>query len=272
MIAILAVAAGFGVFLLTAGYRPPALVERVGRYLRPEPATPERTPTAGERRLRRAGVDWSPTEAWIRRAAATGAGTVTGAVLAQGDLFVTGPGRSLPGLVVLGAVAGRLLLEMWISTRIQRRSRRLRFELPVVADVLALHVLTGEPVVAAIERYVAVAGGVAATELTRVLARHREGAGLPEALQEASRSTADPEAGRLYTLLGHAHVTGGRLADALAELSRDGRAALAREVTSEGGRRALASYGPVLALMVPITLLFLLYPTIVGLRSLATGP
>ncbi len=39
-----------------------------------------------------------------------------------------------------------------------------------------------------------------------------------------------------------------------------------------GGRRALTTYGPVLALMVPVTLLFLLYPTLVGLRSLAGDP
>jgi hypothetical protein len=67
-------------------------------------------------------------------------------------------------------------------------------------------------------------------------------------------------------------VTGGRLSDALAELARDLRAGLERDVSAEGGKRALASYGPVLALMVPVALLFLLYPTLVGLRELAGGP
>jgi hypothetical protein len=47
---------------------------------------------------------------------------------------------------------------------------------------------------------------------------------------------------------------------------------LARDLTAEGGKRALATYGPVLALMVPVTLLFLLYPTLAGLRSLAGSP
>ncbi|MCL1692074.1 MAG: pilus assembly protein TadB, partial [Actinomycetia bacterium] len=73
-------------------------------------------------------------------------------------------------------------------------------------------------------------------------------------------------------LLAHAHDTGGRLADALGELGTDYRAALARDLTAEGGRRALTTYGPVLALMVPVTLLFLIYPTLVGLRSLAGDP
>ena len=74
------------------------------------------------------------------------------------------------------------------------------------------------------------------------------------------------------TLLAHAHDTGGRLADALGDLGTDYRASLARDLTAEGGRRALTTYGPVLALMVPVTLLFLLYPTLVGLRSLAGDP
>lgn len=74
----------------------------------------------------------------------------------------------------------------------------------------------------------------------------------------------------MYDLLGHAHRTGGRLADALADLAVDYRASLARDLTAEGGRRALAAYGPILALMVPVTLLFLMYPTLAGLGALST--
>jgi len=130
-------------------------------------------------------------------------------------------------------------------------------------------VIAGESVTTAAERYVASSHGVAAEELGDAMAHHRDGDGVEEALQRAVRRSADPDAGRLYSLLAHAHGTGGRLADTLSELARDYRAGLARDLTAEGGRRALATYGPVLALMVPITLLFLLYPTLVGLRSLA---
>ncbi len=103
-----------------------------------------------------------------------------------------------------------------------------------------------------------------------IAADHRTGRGLPEALNLASARSAHAEAGRLYDLLGHAHRSGGRLADSLADLAVDYRAALARDLTAEGGRRALAAYGPILALMVPVTLLFLMYPTLTGLAALSS--
>jgi tight adherence protein C len=122
----------------------------------------------------------------------------------------------------------------------------------------------------ALERFVGGSRGVAAEELGAVLADHRAGRGLAEALNRAAGVAAHAEAGRLYDLLGHAHRTGGRLADALADLAVDYRAALARDLTAEGGRRALAAYGPILALMIPVTLLFLMYPTLAGLAALSS--
>ena len=153
-----------------------------------------------------------------------------------------------------------------------RRSRRLRFELPVVTDAVALHIVAGESVATAVERYTRQSTGVASQEFSVALDEVSAGRGIAEALQRNVERTAEPEAARLYTLLAHAHDTGGRLAHSLTQLGTDYRAALARDLTAEGGRRALATYGPVLALMVPVTLLFLIYPTLAGLRSLAGSP
>jgi tight adherence protein C len=161
---------------------------------------------------------------------------------------------------------------MAISTAQQRRARRLRFELPVVADAIALHVVAGESVASAIDQFVGSSGGVASEELERAMDLHRRGSDLTSTLTEISKTTADSEATRLYALLGQAHTTGGRLSSSLTELAADYRAALARDLTAEGGKRAIAGYGPVLVLMVPVALLFLLYPTLVGLRQLAGGP
>jgi tight adherence protein C len=262
-----------GILLIASAGPSADLSDRIGRYLRPEShhddsdgQTPERTPVAD------AGLGWTRGELLLRRSAAAAAGAVVGILVAQGDLLVQGPGRSVLPLAALGAATGWLLFGMWLSTRRERRARRLRFELPVVADAISLHIIAGESVATAVQRFVEQSSGVASEEFTVALDDVTSGRGIAEALQRNVRRTADPEAGRLYTLLAHAHDTGGHLADSLGELGADYRAALARDLTAEGGRRALTTYGPVLALMVPVTLLFLLYPTIAGLRSLAAGP
>jgi len=261
------------IVLVVGAHRSRSLSERVARYLRPQPTLTRNDETTSDRLpFADAGLDWSQSEMLLRRTAAAAAGGVGGALVAQGDLFVQGPGRSLLSLVALGSLAGWLTFGVWLSTRRDHRSRNLRFELPIVTDALSLRVIAGESVATAIQSYVDESNGVAAEELGAALVDVSSGRGIAEALQRNVHRTADPEAARLYTLLAHAHDTGGRLADALGDLGTDYRAALARDLTAEGGRRALTTYGPVLALMVPVTLLFLLYPTLAGLRSLAGGP
>ncbi|MFQ5948693.1 MAG: type II secretion system F family protein [Acidimicrobiia bacterium] len=265
--------AAASVFLMAPGRRPASLTDSLSLYLRPQARVePPRKRRAPSSRLRQAGLDWTRPELTARRVIAVVSGALVGALLAQGDLFLAGSGRSLPSLVAVGAAAGLLGLNIWITSRRERRAATLKQELPTVADSLALHVLSGESVAAAIERFIIGAGGVAADELQRVVDSYRKGMGLPEALARAGRETAEPEAARLYNLLGHAHLAGGQLADALTGLATDFRAALSRELTVEGGRRALAIYGPILALMIPVTLLFLMYPTLAGLQGLSSGP
>lgn len=273
MSVILALMVGTGIVMITTAPRSLRLADRVGRYLRPEHSPRRAEEERGDSQpVADAGLGWSSSELLIRRIAAAVGGAVVGLMLAQGDLFVEGPERATLPLAALGAAAGWLLFGMWLSTRRQRRARQLRFELPVVTDAVALHIVAGESVATAVERFTNQSNGVASQEFNVALEEVSDGHGIAEALQRNARRTADPEAARLYTLLAHAHDTGGRLGDALTQLGADYRAALTRDLTSEGGRRALATYGPVLALMVPVTLLFLLYPTLAGLRSLAGGP
>ena len=268
-----ALALAAGILLIATAQHSTGIGERVGSYLRPAPPpdrgdgdSPVRSPVTD------AGLDWTGTELLIRRSAVAAAGAIVGILVAQGDLFVQGPGRSVLPLAALGAAAGWLLFGMWLSTKRERRARRLRFELPVVTDAISLHIIAGESVATALQQFAEQSSGVAADEVECALDEVAAGRGMAEALQRNVHRTADPEAGRLYVLLAHAHETGERLAEALGDLGTDFRAALARDVTAEGGRRALATYGPILALMVPVTLIFLLYPTLAGLRSLAGGP
>jgi tight adherence protein C len=193
----------------------------------------------------------------------------TGALLGAIAAALTGLGLgdgSLP-LVAVGAVGGIGVERVAVAAGRRRRARRLDFELPTIADTLALHVLAGDSVSTALHRIVDTASGVAIDELRHVLRVEHEG--LESALRRAALRSAAAQASRLFDLLAHAHRTGGRLADALTALADDYRASLAADLTAEGGRRSLAVYGPILGLMVPVTLVFLMYPTLAGLRALA---
>lgn len=208
-----------------------------------------------------------PVAPVVRRGRSLPAGAIWGAGVGL-MAGTAAPGRTAP-LMVLGALGGALATRAVATTRMERRSRRLAQELPTIADTLALYVLAGESVVGATRRILASCRGVAAEELAAAIT---DPAGLEAGLRAAAIGASHPDAARLYELLGHAHRTGGRLAESLTELAADYRAALTVELTAEGGRRALAAYGPILAFMIPVTLVFLMYPTLAGLRALSSHP
>jgi len=260
--ALAALLAAGAVFLLGTAGRRLAVGERLASYL---------SPAAGSTRPLLAGRTGHAIPAAVAsRLGAAAGGLAGGWLLSSGNLFVEPAPGSAPALLALGAGAGLLGQRLHRRHAAEARALRLRRELPTVADTLALSVLAGESVAGAVEHFAAGSQGVAAEEMGAIAADHRSGRGLPEALNLASTRSAHAEAGRLYDLLGHAHRSGGRLADSLADLAVDYRAALARDLTAEGGRRALAAYGPILALMVPVTLLFLMYPTLTGLAALSS--
>ena len=254
-----AIVIGCAVLALIAWRPGPGLSQRLAPYL---------DRTAGS----------APSSSTNRRPPNTAAipwvvgGALAGALIAQGDLFISGPGRSTAGLAIAGGLGGYLVWRIRKGRREQEIVRRFRLELPVITDVMAMLVVSGESISTSIDRIATSTNGVVADSLRFVSHSTHDGTSVPAALMEAARSAPHPDGRRLYETLAHAHEQGGRLSDLLIDLSADFRAAIERDLTAEGGRRAIAAYGPVLALMVPTALLFLLYPTLVGLRSLSGTP
>lgn len=262
--------AGWATYIVV-GRRPVhSLSERIAPHLLTR--TTQTPVPATSAAIRHAGLGWSNEDLHLRRVAAAIFGATVGVLFGQGDLFLANPQASTPALVVLGALAGLLSLRMWVTSRTERRRRQALYELPAICDTLALSVLSGTSLALAIEELVSVSRGVIPGELAEALRAYESGTALTEALYLLAKQPVNPAASRLYSLLGHAHHSGGRLSEALSELARDFRADLQRAITSEGGKKALAMYAPILALMVPVTLLFLIYPTLVSLQQLAGNP
>lgn len=254
---VVAVLAGLAVFAVVASIRHRTLEERIEPYLAEVGDTTTRP--GRDRSISWESVGWGVS------------GAMVGALLAQGDLFLPGRGRSLAALTGLGAVGGIVLRSMRRSTRREKRIERLRHELPVVADSLAMAVVSGESIAAAVRGWAAGSSGVMSGRFRGVIDDAVD-VGMEAALSGATSAALHPDERRLYETLAHSHAFGGRVAESLTSLAKDYRAVLERDITEQGGRKAVTVYGPVLILMVPTALMFLLYPTMVGLRSLGGSP
>jgi len=273
-------------------HRRPGLVDRVAPYLRDTPVPSRLLTTEDPRlgplgvvarpvlrdlgrvvervmggtasvrsRLQRAGlpddVDRFRAEQvlWGIGGAVAGATGGTLAAVSRGSgvvavLLCTGLGL---GLGVVGA-------DYRLSDRATRRERRMLAEFPTVAELLALAVGAGEGAVGALDRVCRLSHGELAAELRRSLADARAGANLPTALQGLADRTGLPSLRRFVDGVVVAVQRGTPLADVLRAQAQDVREEGRRALLEAGGRKEILMMVPVVFLILPVTVLFAVFP------------
>jgi tight adherence protein C len=142
-------------------------------------------------------------------------------------------------------------------------------EFPVVADLLALSVAAGEGVVAALDRVVRVSSGELAVELRRAIADVRAGETLSDALGAVAGRTELPALARFVDGVVVAVERGTPLAEVLKAQAQDVREARRRALVETAGRKEIAMMVPVVFLVLPVTVLFALFPGLISIVSLA---
>ncbi len=197
-------------------------------------------------------------------------GVLAGVVVALG-LSVASGGLSLFALVLLAAsgfLGGVLGRDWWLSAQVRRREELMLAEFPVVAELLALAVTAGESPAAALERVCRLSQGELARELGLALAEARAGATLPAALESLAERTSLEPLARFTDGVVIALERGTPLADVLRAQAADVREAGKRALLASGGRREIAMMVPVVFLILPVTVLFALFPGLVTIDLL----
>ena len=218
------------------------------------------------RRLERAGGTLGYEELRLQQLVWAGAGLA--ATLGGGMLLALVRPVNVPALIAASlpaALAGAAGRDWWLSRQVERRRARIEAQLPDVVELLALVVGAGQGPVAAIERVVALGRGALVDELSLALAEVRAGTVLTTALVHLEQRVDSPRVARLSEAIAIALERGTPLADVLRSQAADSREA-ARELMEEGGRREIAQMVPVIFLVLPITVVFALFPGLFVLR------
>lgn len=172
----------------------------------------------------------------------------------------------LLALVVVAGFLGALAPDWWLGRQVARREARLLAQMPTVTELLALAVSAGEGATGALERVVRQTHGELADELARTLADARAGAPLTAALHGLADRTGLPALARFAEGVAVAVERGSPLADVLRAQAQDVREEGRRALMQTGGRKEVLMMVPVVFLILPVTVLFAVFPSVVVLR------
>ena len=185
---------------------------------------------------------------------------------------VSGSGTNPIALLVsagLFTALGVLGRDRWLTRQVHQREERMLEEFPTIAELLALAVTAGEGAVGALERVTRISRGELAKELGRALADARAGASLVPSLEGIAKRTSLPPLARFVDGVAIAVERGTPLAEVLRAQAVDVREAGKRQLLESAGRREIAMMVPVVFLVLPVTVLFALFPGFYGLRLVA---
>ncbi|RRC95239.1 type II secretion system F family protein [Schaalia canis] len=193
-------------------------------------------------------------------------GAATALVMAR--LTVSGFVSVLLSLAI-GALAGAALWDQLLTARAQRRQRLIDSQVPDMSDLLALAVGAGESIPGALSRVSQVTASELAGEISRTVSELTLGRPTSQALSQLAERNDSPSLSRLCQTMVTAIERGSPLALVLHDQAQDIREHNRQRLLEEGGKREIVMLFPVVFLILPITILFALYP---GLAALKIGP
>ncbi|MEI2268493.1 MULTISPECIES: type II secretion system F family protein [unclassified Microbacterium] len=219
-----------------------------------------------EHRLRQAG--------WTQDAAAFRARQLTWVLL--GGLFggvvlvvLALAGRLTPGSALLPpvlALSAAAVLDLRLTSAARRRRARVEEELPTLLEFLSLCLAAGEGLRDALRRVGEIGTGELTVEIRRAVLDSGTGSNLSDALLDLGRRLDVPTLSRAIEHLVAAIDRGAPLAGVLQAQAGDAREDAKRSLIEQAGKKEIAMLFPIVFLLLPMSVLFAVFPGIVMLR------
>lgn len=217
-------------------------------------------------RLAPAGTDDTPASFRARQlgwaVTGFGAGCVLVVILALTGRM-TPPAAVLP--VLVGA-AGAVAVDLMLTARVKARLSRLSDELPTTLEFLALCLSAGEGFLDALRRVASIGSGELTHELRQVVLAVGTGSPLADALSEMSARLRLPGLSRAVDQVIAALEHGAPLAGVLHSQAADAREDAKRVLIEQAGRREIYMMLPLVFLILPLSVLFAVFPGLFILR------
>ena len=210
-------------------------------------------------RLRHAGRrDLTPDRYRLQQLAATVQGV---GIFAVAALVVAPSGATVLLAGAFGGVWGASRWRAKFDRAITRRREQMRAELYTVAQMLAIHLQAGSSPLVAVEGLTRRGAGEVAAEMGEALEWIAAKTSARQAFERLAAETVEPAAAHLYRLLATSDTgAGDTLALALLHTANDLRTQRREDVERLAARRRFQMLLPMILIMGPVLLLFLVAP------------
>jgi tight adherence protein C len=169
-------------------------------------------------------------------------------------------------LVVAGAVAGVVLRDAVLQRSARRRLAQMVDELPTVLEFLTLSLSAGEGIHDSLRRVSKASRGDLATEFGRVVAEVNTGLPLGDCLNRLADGLRLAPLTRVIEQINGALDRGTPLAEVLRAQAQDAREESKRALLDVAGKKEVAMLVPLVFLILPLTIVFAVFPGIAVLR------
>lgn len=223
-------------------------------------------PEATRRELDRAGWDVTVARFRARQLAVGLAGVILGGVTAVAVVLLGSPSPATAMLPVAGGVSAVAMTRLALAAAVRRRTRRIREDVPIVLEFLALCLAAGESLLDALRRVGDVGAGELTDHVRAAVLATRTGSPLAQALREMARTVDVPSVTRAVDHLIAAIDRGAPLAQVLQSQATDARDDARRGLIEQAGRKEILMLLPLVFLVLPLSVLFAVFPGLIMLR------
>lgn len=193
-------------------------------------------------------------------------GLALGGVILVGAVLLGTGSPAIALLPPLLAVAGAVLCDAWLSQLARSRVGRIEEELPTMLEFLALCLSAGEGILDSLRRVSDVGAGELTVELRHVVVAVGTGSSLPEALEKLADRLQIPALTRALDQVVAAIDRGAPLAQVLHSQALDAREDAKRTLIERAGRKEIYMLFPLVFLILPLSVLFAVFPGVFMLR------
>ncbi len=162
------------------------------------------------------------------------------------------------------------ILDKELTKGVKKRRELIEAQFPAIIEMLTLAIAAGETPLSAMLRIAESAKGALALEFQIVVAGVRSGTALSEALDAMGRRVKSVMIRRFVDALVTATLRGAPLVEVLTRHAVEARGNQRNRVMAAAGKAEISMMIPVVFLILPISILFALYPSLTNLNMFSS--